>query len=226
MSIDGVTLDVLFDTGAQVSCLTTETYNNLLPHLKRTGRQRHDGGTVLGAGNNGLRLEAVHKWMVKCNGKMSLQEFWICDAVGDNIVGIPFMNAFGLVYNAVERRVMNVHRMAPKTLSLGNDLIIEPHQTRVVRAYAHGDVPPFATTIATIGHPDHPLLFSGPALTEVDNFNFCTIAITNAGPQPVCMARNSSIGTNEFLDNQEKLIPVSGDTVDHLLHAVTDHSRV
>jgi hypothetical protein len=133
------------------------------------------------------------------------------------------MNAFGLVYNAVERRVMNINRLAPKTLSLANDLIIEQHQTRVVRAYAHGDVPPFATTIATMGHPDHPLLIGGPVLTEVDNYNFCTIAITNAGPQSVVMARNSPIRTIEFLDGQEKLIPITGD---HLLNVVTDHSKV
>jgi hypothetical protein len=56
----------------------------------------------------------------------------------------------------------------------------------------------------------------------VDNYNFCTIAITNAGPQPVTMARSSPIGTIEFLDNQDKLIPVTGDTVDHLLQVVTD----
>jgi hypothetical protein len=179
VTIDGLTLDVLFDTGAQVSCLTTGTYRRLLPYLKPNGRIPHHGGSVSGAGDNQLGLNSVHKWKVTCNGKTSLQEFWICDHIGDNIVGIPFMNAFGLAYNAVERRVMNLNHMAPKTLTLANDLVIEPHQTRVVRAYAHGDVPPFATTIATIGHPDHPLLFGGPALTEVDDYNFCTIAITN-----------------------------------------------
>jgi hypothetical protein len=136
------------------------------------------------------------------------------------------MKAFGLVYNAVERRFMNINKLAPKMLSLANHFLIEPHQTRIVRAYAHGDVPPFATTIATIGHPDHPLLFGGPAITEVDNYNFCTIAITNAGPQPVLMARKSPIGTIEFLDGQEKLIPVTGDTVDLLHYVVTDHSKV
>jgi hypothetical protein len=95
----------------------------------------------------------------------------------------------------------------------------------VVRAYAQGDVPAFATTIATIGHPDHLLLFGGPALTDIDNYNFCTIAITNAGPQQVVMGRNFPIGTIEHLDNQDKLIPLTVDTVDHLLHVITDHSK-
>jgi mevalonate pyrophosphate decarboxylase len=40
------------------------------------------------------------------------------------------------------------------------------------------------------------------------------------------MAQNSPIGTVEFLDNQDQLIPVTGDTVDHLLQVVTDHSKV
>jgi hypothetical protein len=224
ITIDGVTLEVLFDTGAQVNCLTSNTFNRFLPHLAKLGRQPNPG-RVNGAGNNQLGLNAIHKWPVTCNGKVTLQEFWICENLDDNIVGIPFMNAFGLAYNAVERRVMNVSHMAPKTLTLANDLVIEPHQTRVVRAYVHGDVPAFATTIATIGNPDHPLLFGGPALTDVDNYNFCTIAITNAGPQQVVMARNYPIGTIEHLDDHNKLIPLTGETVDHLLHVITDHSK-
>ena len=120
-----------------------------------------------------------------------IQEFWICDTLNENIVGIPFMNTFGLRYDAKAQRVMNVSQMTPQSLSLAADLQIEPHQTRIVRAYAQGDVPAFTTTIATIGHPDYPLLFGGPAVTHVDDHNFCTIAITNAGPQGFLLPRVS-----------------------------------
>jgi len=126
LTIQGTTVDALFDTGAQINCLTRATYDKFFAHLHRVGRNGRNGA-ILGAGSNNLHISAIHKWSVTCNGRTELQEFWICDTLNENIVGIPFMNIFGLRYDAEAQRVMNINDMAPKSLSLAADLHIEPH---------------------------------------------------------------------------------------------------
>ncbi len=135
------------------------------------------------------------------------------------------MTAMGLSYDAEVQQVFSVTHMPNHYLSCTQDVDFAPHQTKVIRVQAHGNLPAFTHVLATVAHPDHHTLFGGPALTSVDQQNLCTIMITNSGPYEVNLQRGSPLGTLEFLSSDEELIPVAGKNIDHLIQVITAKGR-
>lgn len=128
------------------------------------------------------------------------------------------MTALGLSYIAQARMVTYIGPQAPNYLSTGNDLILGPPKIIRDKVYCH--IPAFINTLVIIYHPDHPTLFCGPALTTMDQHNFCTLVITNSGPYKVSLSRNHPHWKNEFLFNQDQLIPLHESNVVHMIQVI------
>ena len=219
LEIDGVPVPCLFDSGAQLSTMGADFFNE---HFRSKNQRfiKTPGPTILGAGNNPLGVAEVYHLPVKRNGKTIMLPFNVVDNNEHNIVGIPAMQALDMTYDAKSQQVYVTDHQSRDVTAI-SDVVILPHQTRVVKGRFHGTAKSFTSYLATVAISHLPGAIGGPGLTEVDHDQRCNIAITNAGFGEIRIPRGCRIATLEELPTDRPPIRVDQEHLDHFLQAVT-----
>ena len=97
-------VDLLYDTGAQSSCLTKDTASQLFP----TKKLRTTSSRCQAAGNMDLGVVGESHFEVKVKGKTLTQEFIICNKINNNIMGSDLASGLELSYDAGTRQLFSI----------------------------------------------------------------------------------------------------------------------
>jgi hypothetical protein len=93
----GKTLSWLFDTGASVTCMTTESFHAAFPHSKTPKVQNAQHYTA--ASGDRINSLGIFKIELQIKGKMCTHHINVFDQLTDNIIGIDFMHQHKLHYD-------------------------------------------------------------------------------------------------------------------------------
>ena len=97
--VDGRKVDLLYDTGAQSSCLAKTTISQLFS----TKKLQNTSSRCQAARNMDLGVIGEAHFEVKVKGKTPTQELIICNKINDNIMVIDLANVLELSYDAGTR---------------------------------------------------------------------------------------------------------------------------
>jgi hypothetical protein len=183
------------------------------------------GMTLLGAGNNSLGLNEVYHLPVKRNGRTVFIAFNVAEHNEHNIIGIPAMQALDMTYDAKSQQVFVVDEQSSDVTAM-TDVVLQPHQTRVLKGRYHGPAKSFTSYLATVNISHLPGAIGGPGLTEVDSNHTCNIAITNAGLAEIRIPRGCRIATLEAISADQTPVRIDQEHFEHFLQAVTHHQKL
>ena len=193
--VDGRKVDLLYDTGAQSSCLTKDTVNQLFPLKKLLTTSSRCSA----AGNADLGAIGEAQFEVKVKGRTLIQDFIICNRINNNIMGIDLANALELSYDAGNRRLFSI---APidNSLVVQHQVLLPASSTSIISAKFTGQWEDTATYVATIYNPRTQFVVGGPAMVHIMEDKTCHVAVINTAPHEIYLERGDFLGAVEALE--------------------------
>ena len=204
LSLSGMPLKGLYDTGADVSCVAEKTFRRI-PIDKRPAVQTIDRiYKFKGAGGQNLEVRGKFSLPLTLGQKSVSHEFFVIKDLGEDIIlGIDFMHKHRLNYDthtksfswrregAWERGIFKVSEartLPPLSLSFVKAKLLPENGAT-----------PLAGTVCVISvaSPSHPLLTAGPVLVKTDEFGNIQVPIHNCSPVETDLARNDILGGAE-----------------------------
>lgn len=200
----------LYDTGADISCISDKTFRKLSPDNRPPRLIDISRSTFKSA--NGDPLEVRGKYLLKVRmGKTEVEHpfFVVKNLSEDLILGIDFIHTHELNYNATSRsfRWRGGPSWTEGNLKICKAMTIEALGSQLVRLQVRtesGAIPrPQQTCMVNIISQDNPFLTGGPFLVEPDENGHVRVLVTNCSPIPVDLERNEFIGVIENLEGSE-----------------------
>jgi len=174
------------------------------------------------AGGNSLGLWGIFSMQINVLGKSIAHDVWVCEKINDLILGSDFILKHNLAFDTVKRSYFWQTAPASSVISLTEETHFPALSTKIIKTKFNGTVQNFESQIMTIFCQDSKFLTGGPALVNITNDGFCTVAVTNCAPYDVFVQRGSIIGLIETEDADSNITEVSKDTVKNIINAMSD----
>ena len=191
--IDGIKIDLLYDTGAMSSCLSPATYERHFSHKKLSNDQNVSASA---AGNVDLGVQGSAVFEVSVRGATLKHEFLVCQRINDDIMSIGLANQLEISYNACTRQLCAIAPV-PNSLVLHQQTLIPAQSAAVITTKFRGSWNPNTTYVATLHNPRTGFVVGGPALVTIDDRQFCDVAVFNAAPFDIVLEREDFMGAIE-----------------------------
>ncbi len=136
-------------------------------------------------------------------GRCFLHPVTVVKDINDNIIGVDFMHANRMNYNAASKQITFAHMLTNALYSLKETNL----STMIINAKFKGTVCNSVNPVATIHAPTNPTISGMPALVTLDKYKHCKLVIDNCAPYEVTLARNEVLGVLEF--KPDKCIPLN-----------------
>jgi hypothetical protein len=122
-------------------------------------------------------------------GRSFLHPVTVVEDINDNIIGIDFMHANRMNYDAASKQITFAHMLTNAFYSL-KETTIPALSTMIIQAKFKGNICNTASPVATIHAPTNPTISGMPALVTLDKYRNCKLVIDNCAPYKVTLARN------------------------------------
>ena len=149
--IDGVKIDLLYDTGAMSSCLTPATYERHFSHKKLSNQ---DNVSASAAGNVDLGVQGTAIFEVSVRGATLNHKFLVCQGVIDDIMSIGLANQLEILYNACTQKLCAIAPV-PNSLVLHKQTLLPAQSAAVITTKLQGVWDPNAVYVASLHNVDH-----------------------------------------------------------------------
>ena len=221
VTVNGIEKSWLYDTGAARTCISTAMFHTLFPHgISRTVSANVPSLNLQDAGGNSLGLYGIFTIDFLIMGKTIQHEIWVCDKITDHIIGYDFIKKHNLAFDTMSEQVHWYRQPHPSVLSLSHETNFPALTTTVIKTRFNGHATPFAPHIATIGSTKSRFLQGGPALVNISDDGFCTVAITNCAPYDIDLPRDSIIGLIETEGQSNKIEQLSQDKIKSIFASI------
>jgi hypothetical protein len=147
-------------------------------------------------------------------GRKFLHHVTVVKDINDNIIGIDFMHANRMNYDATSKQITFAHMLTNALYALKKTRI-PALSTMIINAKLKGTICNSASPVATIHAPTNPTISGMPTLVTLDKYNHCKLVIDNCAPYEVTLARNEVLGILEF--KPDKSIPLNEMTISALI---------
>ena len=197
----------LFDTGADVSCLKTETFKNSKLNIDVESDQFRN---FKAASGNKLQISGKVLLPIEIDNKKVEHPFFLIDNLNEQcILGIDFITKHKLNY-CPQSRIF--HWPGEKPWSKGTitasksqvlpALSIQPLKVNVITELQ--DKPMKDTIVSVcVGSETKPLLSSTPGLSQIDDKGQMLVLVKNCAPFDITLERNELIGLAENLQDSD-----------------------
>jgi hypothetical protein len=205
-----VSVKGLYDTGADISCLSLKVFRQIPPELRPKKLENNKLPKFKAAGGQILPVCGRYRFRVQI-GTMSLQhEFYVIPDLSEPLIlGIDFIQQHQFWYcpkirsfawegqpnwGACHLKVCSATTIAPLSVAF----------IKVAIRMEGGALPGEGNLcLANITNAQHPLVTGGPYLVSPDNLGQVTVAVKNCAPTELELARNDFIGTLENITGCE-----------------------
>ena len=102
-------------------------------------------------------------------GRSFLHPVTVVENINDNIIGIDFMHANRMNYEAASKQITFAHMLTDALYSL-KETTIPALSTMIIQAKFKGTVCDLASPVATIHAPTNPTISGMPALVTLDKY--------------------------------------------------------
>ena len=121
----------------------------------------------------------------------------VVEDIIDNIIGIDFMHANQMNYDATSKQITFAH-MLTNALYAVKETMIPALSTMIISTKFKGSLCETAKPVATIHTPNNPTISGMPALVTLDKCKNCKLATHNCAPYDIVLAQNEVLGVLEF----------------------------
>ena len=205
ISSHGLTLEWLYDTGADCSVMSLEKFVTI-PHAQRP-MQLPITCSLKSASRNSLKIQGLYSMSLSVLGKHIMAPVYVCANLNQNaILGMDAIERLGLTFNPRSRRfdfsvsALSVEQVA-RPLAVTSAVVLPPLSVTPVRVAVPGaHFPPHAPAalaIAVVSCETFPLLSGGPGLVSPSATGEVTVMVNNCSPCPAEVPRGTVLG---FLD--------------------------
>jgi hypothetical protein len=209
-----ITSKWLFDTGAAVSCMSLKQFRTI-PIDKRPTKMP-PLTKLVSAASTSLNVIGVYNMPLTLQGQTITHPIYVCDNLHqDAILGFDAIKRFGIIFDPTKNMFAfetqkdswhNIAEISPTVfaaLYTHKQISIPPQSVAAVqlcaRTHTNAPVPPHLTAIANIFSPQHPLLYSGPAIVESNALGNVTVKLHNCNSLPITLPRMTHIGFLESI---------------------------
>ena len=206
------TFNWLFDTGAAVTCMNANSFKEAFSGKRP--KLLHKGTSCVAANGSKMNSLGVFELPMTIRGRSFLHPVTVVENINDNIIGIDFMHANRMNYDAASKQITFAHMLTNALYSL-KETTIPALSTMIIQAKFKGNICDTASPIATIHAPTNPTISGMPALVTLDKYRNCKLVIDNCAPYEVTLARNEVLGVLEF--EPDKCIPLNEKTISALV---------
>ena len=199
----------LYDTGADISCLSEKFFRQLPPHHRPTKLQTEALPKFKTAGGQPLKVRGRYNFRVRIGTKFLQHEFYVISDLNEPLIlGIDFIQKHQLWYCPKNRSFAweGQPNWGQGHLKVAAATSIPPLSVAFIRATVRtegGALPEGTLCIANITSHTHPLVTGGPYLVQPDNLGQITIAVKNCSPVDLELERNDFIGQVENVQDCE-----------------------
>ena len=211
------TFNWLFDTGAAVTCMNANSFRQAFP--RKRPKLLHQGTGCVAANGSKMNTLGVFELPMKIRGRSFLHLVNVVEDINDNIIGIDFMHANKMNYDAASKQITFAHMLTDALYSL-KETTIPTLSTMIIQAKFKGTVCDSASPVATIHAPTNSTISGMPALVMLDKYKNCKLVIDNCAPYEITRARNEILGVLEF--EPGKCIPLNEKTISALITDIAD----
>jgi hypothetical protein len=210
-SIQGLTQDWLFDTGAGLSCISLQAFRKISPELRPmkihdVGKQAH------GASGGSLIPHGTYMFPLEFRGVKILQQVQVFSNLqSEAILGIDAIDSLGITYLSrskefIFQETIKKSRFAKADLRTVSQLKIPAHTAFPVRlgtscGSRHTPMAAGLKSVSTIGNLDFPQIFAQPGLVIPNHQGDVTIQLQNCSDVDITIPRDTVIG---YIENLKK----------------------
>ena len=191
--INGIKVNLLYDTGAMSSCLTSETYERHFSHKKVDNHQNVSASADC---NMDLGVLGTAVFEISVRGATLSHKFLVCKGINDDIMSIGLANQLEISYNPHTQKLC-VIAPVQNSLVLHQQTLIPAQSAAVVATKLHGNWHPEAVYVATLHNPQTRFVVGRPALVSINDQQFCDVAVFNVAPYDILLKRGDFMGAIE-----------------------------
>jgi hypothetical protein len=200
----------LYDTGADISCISEKTFRNLPPHNRPQKLNMDKSPNFCSAGGQPLPVRGLYEFNFRINSKFVKHKCYVIPELNEPLIlGINFIQQHQLWYCPKNKSFAweGQPNWGQGHLKICSATVIPPLSVAYIKATIRtesGSLPAeHNLCIANIASSLHPLISGGPYLVEPDNQGQVTVAIKNCAPTDLELQRNDFIGSIENIENCE-----------------------
>lgn len=210
VKINGHEVNALIDTGATLSCLSQKTFRKVFAQGKRPSRTT-DAHKVRSANGSHFKVEGTYQIPFSISGKnYDFPTTVFANITSDMVLGIDFMHASGLSYDAGRRELFRSDKTShwkSADMELNEDVTLNPISNAVVtiNVITRDQARPgrACTAVATVNSNEH-VITGGPALIQINKMGQAQMEIFNCNAYPLTIKRDSIIGMVEQILPEEE----------------------
>jgi transposase InsO family protein len=211
------TFNWLFDTGAAITCMNANSFRQAFSGKRP--KLLHQGTGCVAANGSKMNSLGVFELPMTIRGRSFLHPVTVVEDINDNIIGIDFIHANRMNYDAASKQITFAHMLTNALYSL-KETTIPALSTMIITAKFKGTICDSANPVATIHAPNNPTISGMPALVTLDKYKHCKLVIDNCAPYEITLARNDVLGVLEF--EPDKCIPLNEKTISALISDIHD----
>ena len=206
------TFNWLFDTGAAITCMSASSFREAF----RTNKPKliQKGAGCVAANGSKMNSLGVFDLPMTIRGRKFVHPVTVVEDINDNIIGIDFMHANKMNYDATSMQITFAHMLTNALYSV-KEITIPALSSMMVNTKYKGAVCETAKPIATVHAPCNPTISGMPAWVTLDKYKNCKMIIDNCAPYDITLARNEILGVLEF--EQEECLPLSEQTISSVI---------
>ena len=208
-TVSGVHINALYDSGAQMCVLSTDTFDKLRQSID-TSQVRCVGPSENGNAATGDVMKMLGKYEFECevgNRKVN-QEFYVAENFcGEAIVGIDMIHALNLMYDPQTRAIYFADTGTPANplCSVSQETTIAPRSAKMVSLVVGNGLHRVlnASCVSLELKPRNQNVAPDDLLVKTDEHGKCQVYMFNRGVVPVVLARGEIVGRAQEEDPRE-----------------------
>lgn len=192
-------IGLLYDTGAQISALSSHIFNSLPPQCKIKQLTVPFQPTCA----SGAALKVVGCYMIQMQvlNRQINHPFFICENLHiDGILGVDLAKRHNLSYNASTGSVFFQDKLHATPAHLAKEIYLPKNSKTLVPI----NLAQSGLQVLSVSVDDVPQLFPDELLVDSQH-NKCYIYLTNIGQHPMKLPRGTKIGVSSSVHNDELL---------------------
>jgi hypothetical protein len=198
----------LYDTGADISCMSEKFFRELPPHHRPQKLNMDKLPNFCSAGGQPLPVRGLYEFNFRINSKFVKHKCYVIPDLNQPLIlGIDFIQQHQLWYCPKNKSFAweGQPNWGQGHLKVCNAIVIPPLSVAYIKATIRtesGSLPAEKNLcIANIGSSLHPLITGGPYLVKPDNQGQVTVAIKNCAPTDLDLQRNDFVGNIKNIEN-------------------------
>ena len=211
VTIKGHELSALYDTGADICCMSIKTFRRLFPVIENRPKKVNRVCNIKGASGAKLMCTGIYEIPMEIDKKQFVHEVQVfSNLTEDFILGIDFFVKHGLGYDPGSLELYWSDKSATRwnvaDLHCAEKITIEPTTTKIVTLNVITNrgfrVAEAGEAVAVVSSDKH-VVQGGPALVRVNKLGQVVMEIFNCTNSVMKIDKNTSLGIIENIHSNE-----------------------